>query len=326
MLNNWVVNNMVLNFTDLAKKRTTTPSVSVNYGAKYPVDKVVVYNQFNNDSKEQLQLALEDINKVFGGRWNLWGKNKNGEFNVLNNLLSDTPPEGYKIPRVMANTKKIRFLYEWDNLSLDQQKVYTKQLIQKGVLQRAVFSGSKSIHHIIELWSTREPQNKEEYKFMHQFIAKSLNLVGYDTQCTDSSRLTRCPNVFRQDKGKVQELIFYSNENKFKCDNWYEYFLADKKNHSSDASTKLLHIIDSIKDLNKKADYKFVANYIRAEETKGSFQDGNRHANMPRIICALKLRGKLSLEEIQQILEPYLENTDNNDLRNGIEKLYNGAE
>ena len=77
---------------------------------------------------------------------------------------------------------------------------------------------------------------------------------------------------------------------------------------------------------NKKADYKFVANYIRAEEAKGSFQDGNRHANMPRIICALKLRGKLSLEEIQQILEPYLLNTDNNDLRNGIEKLYNGAE
>ena len=39
-------------FTDLAKKRTTTPSVSVNYGAKYPVSKVIVYNQFNNDSKE----------------------------------------------------------------------------------------------------------------------------------------------------------------------------------------------------------------------------------------------------------------------------------
>ena len=43
-------------------------------------------------------------------------------------------------------------------------------------------------------------------------------------------------------------------------------------------------------------------------------------------ICALKLRGKLTLEEIQKILDPYLENTDNDDLRNGIEKLYNGAE
>lgn len=317
---------MSFGFTDLAKKKVIHQNVSVSYGAKYPVDNVIVYNSFVLDGPEKLQTALDDIDKVYGGRWNLWGKNANGEFNVLNNLLSDTPPEGYKIPRVMANTKKVRFLYEWDNISLEQQRECTKQLIQKGVLQRAVFSGSKSIHHIVELWSNREPQNKEEYKFLHQFIATTLGLAGYDTQCTDSSRLTRCPNVFRKDKGKVQELIFYSNENRFKCNNWYEYFLVHKKSQTSDASIKLLQVIDSIKDLNKKADYKFVANYIKSEEIKGSFQDGNRHANMPRIICALKLRGKLKLEEIQKILDPYLENTDNDDLRNGIEKLYNGAE
>jgi len=313
-------------FADLAKKRTSV-IVPVNYGAKYPVEKPITYNKFENDNIEKLHLAIDDIKIKYGKKWGLWGEDeKNGEFNVLNNLLSNTPPEGYKVPRVMANTKKVRFLYEWDNLSLDQQKIYTKQLIQKGVLQRAVFSGSKSIHHIIELWSTREPQNKEEYKFMHQFIAKSLGLVGYDTQCTDSSRLTRCPGVYRKEKGKWQELIFYSNENRFKCDNWYEYFIADKKNHTSDATTQLIRIIDSIKDLNKKADYKFVANYIKSEEKKGSFQDGNRHANFGRIISALKLKGKLSLEEVQTVLDPYLANTDNNDLRNGIEKLYNGAE
>lgn len=314
-------------FADLNKNRTTTPTVSVTYGAKYPVETVIVYNKFNNDDITKLHKAMEDIKVRYGKKWGLWGEDdKNGEFNVLNNLLSDTPPEGYKVPRVMANTKKVRFLYEWDNLSLEQQSVYTKQLIQKGVLQRAVFSGSKSIHHIIELWSTREPQNKEEYKFMHQFIAKSLGLVGYDTQCTDSSRLTRANNVYRKEKGKWQELIFYSNENRFKCDEWYDYFLAEKKNTSTDASTKLLRIIDSIKDLNKGADHKFVANYIRSEEKKGSFNDGNRHANVPRIVAALKLKGKLSLEEVQSVLEPYLENLDNQDLWISIEKLYNGAE
>ena len=270
---------------------------------------------------------MVDIKNSYGNRWGLWGEDdKNGEFNVLNNLLSNTPPKGYKVPRVMANTRKTRFLYEWDNISLEQQETYTKQLIQKGVLQRAVFSGSKSIHNIIELWSTREPQNKEEYKFMHQFIAKSLGLAGYDTQCTDSSRLTRCPGVYRKEKNKWQILIYYNNENRFKCDNWYEYFLAEKKNTISDATTKLLHIIDSIKDLNKKADYRFVANYIRSEENKHSFEDGNRHANIPRIIAALKLKGKLTLEEVQTVLEPYIETSDNNDLRNGIEKLYNGCE
>ena len=154
-------------FADLNKNRTTTPTVSVNYGAKYPVEKPIIYNKFTDDDIDKLHTAMEDIKIKYGKRWNLWGEDdKNGEFNVLNNLLSNTPPEGYKVPRVMANTKKVRFLYEWDNLPLAQQELYTKQLIQKGVLQRAVFSGSKSIHHIIELWSTREPQNKEEYKFM----------------------------------------------------------------------------------------------------------------------------------------------------------------
>lgn len=311
-------------FNDLYKNRQK--NITINYDGKYPVKERIIYNKFLNDDVVKLKNAINDINIVYGEKWGLWNKDKNGEFNVLNNIISDTPPNGYKITRVMCNTRKVRFLYEWDNISIEQQLLYTKQLIQKGVLQRAVFSGSKSIHHIIELWSTREPQNKEEYKFMHQFIAKSLGLVGYDTQCTDSSRLTRCPGVYRKEKGKWQELIFYSNENRFKCDNWYEYFLADKKNHTSDAAVQLIRIIDSIKDLNKKADYKFVANYIRSEEKKGSFQDGNRHANFGRIISALKLKGKLSLEEVQTVLEPYIENSNNNDLRNGIEKLYNGAE
>ena len=313
-------------FAELAKNRTEEMPVTVNYGAKYPVEFPVTYNK-DTDGMQQLIIAMKAIKDQYGKKWGLWGEDdKNGEFNVLNNLLSDTPPEGYKVPRVMANTRKVRFLYEWDNVPLEQQKLYTKDLIRKGVLQRAVFSGSKSIHHIIELWSTREPQNKEEYKFMHQFIAKSLGLTGYDTQCTDSSRLTRCPGVYRKEKGKWQELIYYSNENRFKCDNWYDYFLAEKKNSVSDASIKLLRIIDSIKDLNKKADHRFVANYIRSEEKKGSFNDGNRHANVPRIVAALKLKGHLTLEEVQTVLEPYLESLDNQDLWNSIEKLYDGAE
>ncbi len=313
-------------FDDLKKNRTFTATL-VNYGAKYPVETPIVYNKFTGDSIDKLQIAMEDIKIKYGSKWGLWGEdNKNGEFNVLNNLLSDIPPEGYKVPRVMANTKKLRFLYEWDNISLDEQKVFTKELIQKGVLQRAVFSGSKSIHHIIELWTNKEPKNKEEYKFLHKFIAQQLNLFGYDTQCTDSSRLTRCPGVFRKEKGKWQELIYYSNENRFKSDDWYTYYIAEKKNNIANASTQLLRIIDSIKDLNKGADYKFVTNYINSEEKKGSFNDENRQANVPRIVAALKKKGKLSLDEVKKVLEPYLENLENQDLWVSVEKLYNGCE
>lgn len=323
-----MINNMSgFYFGDLAKKRVTTVASDVLvYGAKYPEKSLIEYNSFENDPEEKLKAAMIDIKARYGKRWGLWGEDGRGEFNVLNNLLSDTPPEGYKIPRVMANTKKLRFLYEWDNISLDAQKVITKDLIKKGVLQRAVFSGSKSIHHIIELWSDREPKTKEEYRFVHKFIAQQLGLKNFDAACVDSSRLTRAPQVLRKDKKKKQDLLYYSNENRFKCDDWYKYFLAEKKTQNPDtAATKLLRIIDSVKDLNKGADYRFVANYIQSESRKGSFNDGNRHNSIPRIVAALKLKGKLSLEEVQNVLSPYLEELDNQDLWNSLEKLYDGA-
>ena len=43
-------------------------------------------------------------------------------------------------------------------------------------------------------------------------------------------------------------------------------------------------------------------------------------------MAALKLKGHLTLEEVQTVLEPYLESLDNQDLWNSIEKLYDGAE
>ena len=52
-------------FADLSKNRTTTTNVSVNYGAKYPVEKVITYNKFTGDDIDKLHTAMEDIKNKY---------------------------------------------------------------------------------------------------------------------------------------------------------------------------------------------------------------------------------------------------------------------
>lgn len=311
----------------LQEKPKTMVAPNIKYGAKYPTKKHIVYNEFENKDVPQMAVALKEINKLYVGKWDLYGQNdQSGEFNVLNNIISDTPETGKKTLRTKNNCCRVRFLYEWDTISLEEQYKITKRLIDLGVLQRATFSGSKSIHHIIEIWSEKPVKDNNEYKFLHKFIADQLDLIGYDSQCIDNSRLTRAPGVYRKNKGKFQRLIYFNNAARFKCDNWYEYYQLTKKKKKVSEYDELQKIIKKMQNNNTKADWKFVENYIKNEEKKGSFNDGNRHNNIGRIVCALKLKGNISCEEVKSVLDPYISNSTNNDLINSIEKLYNGAE
>lgn len=306
--------------------KTYTPP-KPKYGAEYPTKKKIVYNEFVDKNIPAMSTALKEINKTYGEKWDLYGvNNQSGEFNVLNNIISDTPEEGKKTLRTKNNCCRVRFLYEWDTISIEEQYKITKKLIELGVLQRATFSGSKSVHHIIEIWSETPVKDNNEYKFLHKFIAEQLELTGYDSQCIDNSRLTRAPGVYRKNKGKFQRLIYYNNSARFKCNNWREYYLLSKRKKKISEFEQLQKIIRKIQGSNLKADWSFVENYIKSEEKKGSFNDGNRHNNIGRIVCALKLKGNISCEEVKTVLEPYVSNSSNNDLRNSIEKLYNGAE
>lgn len=297
------------------------------YSSQIVSNKTIEYNKFNNTTKtrELLVEALQDVDKIYGGKWELVGPRNNGEFNTLNNIICNIPEKGKKTTRTINNCYKVRFLYEWDNISLQQQEIITQKLITLGVLQRAVFSGSKSIHHIIELDSKQIPKTKEEYHFLHEYIANALELVGYDKQCKDNSRLTRAPGVLRKDKNKWQELIYYNNTNRFCSNDWYEYYLAEQKKDKTEKDVNRLYKnINKTKEIKSPiANMEFVNGYMKSEEKKGSFDDGKRHDNIPRIILGLKLNGGLTCEEIKDLLEPYLSDTSNNDLYNGIEKIYN---
>lgn len=318
----------MLVFPELSKQRAKyLPSMKPKYGADYPITRQIIYNEFDGKNIPLMSEALQENKRLYGSTWDLYGENsQSGEFNVLNNIISDTPEAGKKTLRTKNNCCRVRFLYEWDTISLKEQEEITKKLISLGVLQRATFSGSKSIHHIIELWSSKPVTNNDEYKFLHSFIAEQLELYGYDSQCVDNSRLTRAPGVYRKNKGKFQRLIYFNNSARFKCDNWYDYYTLSKRQNQKSEAEILQKIIGKMKNRNIKADWSFVENYIKSEERKGSFKDGHRHDNIGRIVCALKLKGNITCAEVEAVLEPYICNSSNNDLRNSIEKLYNGAE
>ena len=146
--------------------------------------------------------------------WGLYGYDPNGEYQILNMLYTDKVPEGYVSPRVQINCFKNRFLYEFDDMSMEDQLKIVKKLYDKKILYRATYSGSKSIHMIIVVQD--EPDNMDEYKFLWHYMNEQLELNGADNRCSENSRLTRRPGMFHKlSKDKflsVKEKVLYMVE------------------------------------------------------------------------------------------------------------------
>ena len=101
---------------------------------------------------------------------------------------------------------KRNFVFEMDNESLQGQMKYTEKLIKEKVINRCVFSGSKSLHNRITI--NFEPESKEEYKWIFAKLNEKYFDGKADKACSNLSRFTRKPNGYRKDKGKVQKLFF----------------------------------------------------------------------------------------------------------------------
>ena len=101
---------------------------------------------------------------------------------------------------------KRNFVFEMDDESLQGQMKYTEKLIKEKVINRCVFSGSKSLHNRITI--NFEPESKEEYKWIFAKLNEKYFDGKADKACSNLSRFTRKPNGYRKDKGKVQKLFF----------------------------------------------------------------------------------------------------------------------
>ena len=103
-----------------------------------------------------------------------------------------------------------RFLFEMDNVPLQEQISYLRR--NKEYITRCVFSGSKSLHMIIQFTNDFEQTCKDNYKEIWHIINQILFDSKCDIACSNPSRLTRRPGAIRADTKKEQKLIYNNPE------------------------------------------------------------------------------------------------------------------
>ena len=103
-----------------------------------------------------------------------------------------------------------RFLFEMDSTSLDEQLTYLNR--NKDIITRCVFSGSKSLHMIIQFTDDFEQTCKDNYKEIWNILNKLLFDSKCDSACSNPSRLTRRPGAIRDDTNKEQKLVYNNPE------------------------------------------------------------------------------------------------------------------
>lgn len=131
------------------------------------------------------------------------------EFEVLNELKDC-------VNRTDSNCiQHTRFLFEMDNVSLQEQISYLRR--NKEYITRCVYSGSKSLHMIIQFNDDWETTCKDNYKDIWNILNQIIFDSKCDVACSNPSRLTRRPNALRQDTNKIQKLVY--NQPKNRLDN-----------------------------------------------------------------------------------------------------------
>jgi hypothetical protein len=203
------------------------------------------------------------------------------------------------------------FIFELDNEDIETQKERARKLFEKKIINRAVYSGSKSIHCRITVED--EPDNKEQYKYIWKKFNEKYFENKADTACSNPARLTRRPNAIRSN-GVKQELLFLSNE--VLNYNWRKEYEQEK----SIADYLQKQQINKINNNDKTPAETLLQRDIPVEARKlltNNFQDGERHKEIPKAISFLKHCG-YSLTEIENLVKA----TQIKDGKNYVKNIY----
>lgn len=103
-----------------------------------------------------------------------------------------------------------RFLFEMDNVPLQEQISYLRR--NKEYITRCVYSGSKSLHIVIQFDDDWETTCEDNYKEIWHIINQILFDSKCDIACSNPSRLTRRPGAIRADTKKEQKLVYNNPE------------------------------------------------------------------------------------------------------------------
>ncbi len=214
-----------------------------------------------------------------------------GEYECINDFKSLTPTDGHKTIRTMDNVCYSRFLFEIDGINgkteeecLETQYKIAYDLHIQGALYRAVFSGKKSVHMILELEPINSdiPLTIDEYKFVWKLLAKKYGLEHADPACNEPARLTRRPKVRRKDTGKMQELLYF-DKNKVSL-KWRAEYIQTQAVRKTSTNSFLPNCLNS-----NVAE--FITNYMKKNNLE--YKPDFRH----RTVCSV--RGALAKAGIQ---------------------------
>jgi len=218
------------------------------------------------------------------------------QFEVLNELKNGNNRRSDNL------LKRTRYLFEDDNSTLDEQLNRAKDLFDKGIVQRIVYSGGKSYHCIIEL--DYNAIDDEEYKAIWHHLNDRFFNSKCDTQCCNANRLTRTPNAMRNDDNHVQvkqqliadskRIVILTTETlnlireKIK-ENHQKYSHFEPKNSK----------IDQILNKNKCLDFVCVSSYINTPFPNITGNGGASSKGLFASVCAcLKYNDTATLEKV----------------------------
>jgi hypothetical protein len=199
-----------------------------------------------------------------------------------------------------------RFLFEMDEMPLKEQCDFVQTVKDK--LVRITYSGSKSLHCIVEFDPKYEKECRWNYKQIWNYINETYFNGACDNKCVNPARLTINPGVIRNDTGKLQALL-YNNPHKYFPVPWEEIAQGIEKARQIEQMHK--QIENSLKrkvtefsqmgddDPNGRMENNEKVKYYLQTSFPNSCGNGNSNASLFTAMCICDKAGdKQTLEKV----------------------------
>ena len=215
------------------------------------------------------------------------------EFEVLNELKDC-------VNRRDSNCiQHTRFLFEMDNVSIQEQLTYLRR--NKDYITRCVYSGSKSLHMIIQLPDDWESTCKDNYKEIWQILNQILFESQCDYACANPSRLTRRPGAYRADTKKLQKLLYNQPEIRLSDDILDRIIVTLRQKQRQKHLFKTIR--NNIRTANKDnpgicQNYDVIRHYLDTSYPKLTGNGDSSISLFKAIRCCVKYRDKVTLNKV----------------------------
>ena len=213
-----------------------------------------------------------------------------------------------------------RFLFEMDSTSLDEQLTYLNR--NKDIITRCVFSGSKSLHMIIQFTNDFEQTCKDNYKEIWNILNNLLFDKKCDSACSNPSRLTRRPGAIRADTAKEQKLVYINPEIRVKGNVLDRIIISlrqkQRQKHLFKATRS--NILPTNKDNPGLCqNYDVIRHYLNTNYPKLKGNGDSSISLFKAIRCCIKYNDKVTLKEI--INKAFREHWSKKEIQRMIENI-----